>query len=97
MQRETGARYLRQAPKPGGVCRSKTIVEDSRYDGRRFGALQHHSLTRTVSARSWLEGSSDEASPLAFARVVGPLRQLAVGLDPHRRCPWGDRRRQRFE
>jgi hypothetical protein len=60
------------------------------------GRLQHYSLTRMVPARSWLEGSSDDDSPLALARVER-LRQLASGLDPYRWCPSSDTRRQRFE
>jgi hypothetical protein len=54
------------------------------------GRVQHLSLTRKVLARSWLKWSSGVFWVPALARVTGARRQLAVGLEPARRCPLGD-------
>jgi len=57
-----GARYLRLALRAGEARRSEAQAEDSEDDGRRLGAYQHSSLTRSVPERSWSQWSSDGVS-----------------------------------
>jgi len=73
----------------------RPLVEDSWYDRRRsepFAALPPNPESASAVLVRWVKW-------LPGPRVCEALggHQLAVGLDPIRRCPSSDRERQRFE